>query len=285
MIFESYDGTPGLIGLIVPENLEQFGTLLLPEVRDAIAAGESVTAIGWTVSAVAVGALAGVAERGWFEVLSFYVAPEYRGQGGGTFLLETMESLLEDLGLSIRISFVSIGSEHDELAGFRGHRGFAPAEHVGYGMYAVSLVEVAGIHMLKKPGKVKTRAFAEIDPFMLKRVGKEADVKMLPLPEGGFSSETIDRDASRFCGGESGFAFIVMEKDEDGALILSVLVNESDNIWKLNALLADALAVVVKKYPPETKLYIPIVNETSEKLVRYLLPGAKQTKRTYEKEL
>ena len=275
MLIEPYDETPGLIGLVTEENIGAFESLLLEDVVAGIREGLPMISLGWMVDDIAVGAISGMVSGDVFQIRSFYVAPKYRNMGGGNFLLESMEGLISYEYRDVSIGFVATNKDADLLGEFLSRRGYSLES---------TLDDEADIEF-SDGDEIVGDSFSETDSRLLKKIAKQTDVRKEPLPEGGLMGPDVDLEISRFYGDETKFLFVAVEKGKDDSLILSSVVNHTNNPIKLLNMLRDVLASARYNYPAQTRVYIPVVAKVSKKLVLKLLPGAKPVTRIYNKHL
>lgn len=284
MLIEPYDGTPGLIGLVNEDNIDVFGTLLLQDVRDDINNGLPVICLGWMVDEKAAGAVSGTVSEDVFQINSLYVAPGYRKMGGGNFLLESIEGLVSDYVGNIGIRFASTGAEAGLLEVFLNHRGYR-SEILEDQMYVTTLADAEVEREFSRDDEIVGESFADTSERLLKKITKQTDVLKQPLPNGGLLGPDVDREISRFYGDEDKYLFVAVEKGQDDSLVLSSVVNHTNNPVKLLNMLRDVLASARYIYPAQTRVYIPVVTNVSKKLVLNLIPGAKPVTRYYTKQL
>ncbi len=283
MLIEPYDGTPGLIGLVTEENIDVFESLMVEDVAVGIREGLPMVSLGWMVDDIAVGAISGMVSEDVFQIRSFYVAPKYRNMGGGSFLLESIEGLIYDEYRDISIRFVATSKDADLLGEFLSHRGYT-MEPIENQMYVTTLDDDADIEF-SDGDEIVGDSFSETDSRLLNKIAKQTDVLKEPLPEGGLMGPDVDLEISRFYGDETKYLFVAVEKGKDDSLVLSSVVNHTNNPLILLDMLRDVLASARYTYPTQTRVYIPVVAKVSKKLVLKLLPGAKPVTRIYNKHL
>ncbi|MBO6216013.1 MAG: GNAT family N-acetyltransferase, partial [Lachnospiraceae bacterium] len=96
------------VGYIEPKEPGVFATLILPEVREAMKAGATITALGVSCGSTAIGAVcAVVSHTDTLEILSLYVAPKYRRMGAATLMMDTFHSFLPEAINRISIDYVA----------------------------------------------------------------------------------------------------------------------------------------------------------------------------------
>ena len=173
------------IGILPPGEPGVFRSLLLPEVAEALAAGEPVTAFGLTQDRLAVGALAGYLENRRFQIASLYVAPDYRRCGGGRMLLEALLKVLEGYASGVEINLTVTHEEHETLLAFLEVLGFAREEEGGEGRYLTTLGEVSKRPFFAGSGKPMGTPFSELSEGTLSLMKKAAMMADALQPEGG----------------------------------------------------------------------------------------------------
>lgn len=274
------------IGVLPQGDPGVFRSLLLPEVANAQAAGESVTALGLTQGDVAIGAVAGYLEDGRYQIASLYVAPDYRRCGGGRMLLEGLFDVLGGYALGVEISFTVTKEEHETLIPFLESVGFEREPDHGKTLYRTTLGEAVKPTIFAVGGKKIGTPFSQLDQAAMSALKKTASVNSAPVPEHGLFAKSVDMDLSMVClNGSAVEAFLVFEIAGSGGLRLSALWSGSKNPALLPGLLRTAVTAAREKYPPETYIVVQAVNDASAALVRALLPGAKVVSHTYSRPL
>ena len=101
------------LGYISEDSLPVFQSLLLPVAAEAIKNGEPLTALGVSEDGCACGALAGFLRDNDFQIVSLYVAPDWRRKGGGDMLFDALEGLLREIpdGGGIEIGYIKSSVE------------------------------------------------------------------------------------------------------------------------------------------------------------------------------
>ena len=286
-LFYPDDMTRGEIGIIGADNIKVFGPLLTMDVRKKICNKEPVLAIGWQVDNIATGALAGQIYGETFELESLYVSPAFRNSGGGTFLLDTLEKLADGYASLVKFDLVVTDGEHELLSDFLVHRGFFEEDDPVGTMWYTTLGEAADSRFFKKtPGdKPLGKSFDETGRLILQSVERDCELNNEPLPEGGLLGGKTDSQISRFYGDDKDYAFVAVSRGRDGAVILSAVVNKSGKPQILPFILKEALQSALELAGRDVPLYIPVVSEVSEGLVRSMLPGARRIDHNLRKEI
>ena len=125
------------LGYTTSEHLPHFASLMLPEAVQALERGEPLVALGLTEQTVACGALAGYLEGSRFQIISLFVAPDYRRRGGGRLLVETLLELLADNGQAagVELSYTDTAPDHQSLAPFLEALGFCQENDRGENIF------------------------------------------------------------------------------------------------------------------------------------------------------
>lgn len=277
------------IGYIKREELEMFLDFLLPESVTAIMAGEPLTVLGVVEDQTAVAALAGYLDGMTYKITSLYVAPEYRRQGKGRKLLETLWDFFqksEDVE-GMEISFTVTDEEHRTLQIFCEHMGFRQLDDRGETLYRFKLTQVADSPLFKGvSGKVESiRAFAELDQELLLQAQKEVRLQNIPLSEEGLVGEGVDQNLS-YAYLEQGevTGFVVFDHSLAGWLTLSGVWMKNGRGNIIPILLRHAFGSAREHYPEETMMAVQAVNGESTALVNSILPEAEPFSFTYVKE-
>ena len=269
---------------VEPENPGAFEQLMLPSVVKRLERGDNFPIIGLLSENVAVGAIVLYAKQGRIEILSLYVAPKYRRQGGGNILLQTAELLADKLGCRMFARFTVVDEETEILEKVLSSYGFKLRNDKEARTYMVTLSECEEEESIKNEEHDKSLAFfSDLTDAKLKSFNKVAEAKDAFLPKGGFLGKNLNRELSAVYqakGGVGGFITVENISYKDGIRI-SAAYNDDDNpmimMWLLKAVLSKALLT----YDDKTPLLIDVTGETADKYVRYLLPEAEVISRTY----
>ena len=277
------------LGWMGPESLEVCGGLLLPQVAEAIKAGEPVTTLTVTEDGVALGALAAHLEDGGCVIDSLYVSPEHRRRGVGRMLAAGREDLLTGRGAArLRMSFTVTLPEHETMAPFLSALGFAPEEDEGENIYFATLEQVAGGAFFRRTGEgsKENLPFAQVDEALLARADREAWQQGAPMAKGLLTDARIDREVScALVRAGKVEAFVAFDHSCCQRLTLACAWSGGGGPAALAGLLQEAFRQAREKYPPETPLAIQAVSPASAALVRALLPQAVPVSFTYAKPL
>lgn len=278
------------IGLIGAEQLPLFGSLLLPDMQQAIGQGEPYTALGISADGVACGALAGYEDVGCFYLTSFYVAPAYRKRGIGAQLLNALKKLLLQLGeiYELEISFTTTEQEHEDFRMFLEHAGFRMRGDRGQTIWKFTLEQFVASELFSKDIKSTgdVYAFAELSDDVLRAMQKRGIAQEAPLPEQTMKGEDVERAISHAVIRDGrAEAYVVFDHSCGGMLTLCALWIGEAGPAALYTLLRQSFQKARELYPPETVIAVEAVNEQSARLVHALIPNAKRMSYTYRCQL
>ena len=274
------------VGLINEDNLELFGSLLLPDTALEIRNGEPVIALGWVDGDLAAGAIAGYIDEDSFMIESLYIAPGHRNRGGATKLLDELSYILYGDVSQIKAGFFVLMPEHEELEKFLRAKGFL--EHVDErnSMFRTDVSELLQNDMLSKVDvSARVRNLADTKEFLLRLEQKRALAAHDPVPYGGFSSPSVRKDLSAvYIDDEEIKGYLIVEDSDNGTLSVSSALNRGGT---------KAFAMLLKKVLDNMKqncgenavLFIPVINGISAGIVKKLAPSAKQVYRLMAKDL
>ena len=170
------------LGYISTEQLPVFSNLMDPQVVEAIKEGEPITAIGIEKDGIACGALTGYLDDGYFQILSFYVAPSFRRQGGATLMLNEIKRLLfQHTSIEkIRIDYTITHEEHETLTAFLAASNFTKENDFGLTLYKFSLGQILNSPLFSSSSKESSNllAFNKISDNLLVTAQKEQTRKL-----------------------------------------------------------------------------------------------------------
>lgn len=276
------------LGYIGKAQLSYFSTLLLPEAAQAIDGEEPITALGITADGVACGALAGYVQDGCFQIISFYVAPDYRRRGGGSLLLHQLEKFLSE-NSSIRameISFTTAHQDNESLFPFLNTSGFLPEDDRGRNIYSFTLEELKESPALRTPASssVQVKPFSQLSEDVLRAAQKHCISLDAPLPEQTLLGPDLEWKLSHAIIKDGTVkAFAAVDHSCCGVLTLCGLWTEESNPVALYSLIKTVLTRAQELYPPTTRLALQIVNDASLHLFQGLVPNARKISFTYRR--
>ena len=278
------------LGYISTQELPIFRTLLLPNVVQAMEHGEPVTAIGLMEDGIACGAAAGYPQSGRFQIVSFYVAPDYQRRGGGRMMMDYLSSLVTDFpGVSaLELSFTKTAPDHDALEPFLLAMDFTLTDDKEENLYRTSIGQAAQspFFATKSTPSSQLLPFSQIPDLLLSSIDKELRLNGVPLPELPLTSPELDRKVScALVKNNQVQAFVSFDRSCMGELTLSCAWSGNAGPAAMPTLLRKAFQTASSLYPPETPLVIQAVNLTSTRLLQALLPDAAPISFTYSRPL
>lgn len=274
------------LGYITSEHLPHFASLMLPEAVQALERGEPLVALGLTEQTVACGALAGYLEGSRFQIISLFVAPDYRRRGGGRLLVETLLELLADNGQAagVELSYTDTAPDHKSLAPFLETLGFCQENDRGENIFLTTLGQVQQSPFFAggRAAPADILPFCKIPDICLTMAGKQALLEGAPVPEVPLSDASLDREVSHALFRDKAVqAFVAFDHSCCGHLTLCCAWSGSAGSAALPALLRAAFCRAVEAYPLETEIALQTVNQASARLAAALLPDAVPLSCTY----
>ena len=274
------------VGYINAEQMQYFTNLLLPQMVEAIEHEEPVIALGIVKDSIACGAMAGYLTEGSFRIISLYVAPEYRHQGGGRMLIESITKLLADEVMvhGVEIQYTVTQEEHETLAPFLEAMKFAKEEDEGQNIYTFTLAQVATAALVGKEGKQPTNVlpFSKISNSVLHMAQKEASIKEIPLPEVALDSSAMERELSHAIVKDGKVhAFVAFDDSCCGLPTLCCAWAGDMGPMAMVVLLRAAFARARELYGMETPMAVQAVTAEAVALIQNLVPAAKPISYSY----
>ncbi len=261
--------------------VEQLKSLLLPKAYQAWKDGEEPLILGLAKGQTAVGALAAELDGDTLSVISFYVAPEYRRQGGGTLLMEQLLMIADDVAEEVVFDFIATEKEHFELELFLSAYGFAEEERYG-AIYATTIGKLGEVPALTKAAKTAGTPLRELGPVEKNKAQQQIMALDAPFGDSIFTGEKLDQDISFLHFKEHiPDGFFLCEKQKGAGLMITGAWNGSGSPVLFLMLVQSAFSAAKKKYPAETGIAAQAVNPTTQKLIRELMPEAVRISRCY----
>lgn len=276
------------LGIIADDDMWAFEPLLLPQAVEALDRGEPLTVMGIMQEDTACGALAGYVADGCFHVVSLYVAPGYRRQGGATMMMHVMEQLLwdeADIG-AMEVTFTTAEADNETLLPFLETLQFLQEDDGGKNIYTFTLGQLKAVKQPKavneKDGRV--RAFSQLSEDLLRAAQKRSVALGTPQPEQTLTSPQLERELS-YAVVKNGRieAYAAVDHSCCGALTLCALWIGDTNRMLLNTLLKTVIAQAQETYPSQTRVAMQAVNDQSLRLIRKLAPQARKVSYTYRR--
>ena len=274
------------IGYIAPGEVGAFGSLMLPEVRSRLEKGEPILALGVTSGKTAIAVVCGqVIDESIFDILSFYVAPDYRRQGAATLMMDTLISVLPEQIAIVTVDFVSMIMEDRTLDRFLGkYDGFTKSNSV-LGIYETNLKGIMDSDPVKN-GRFSSGAvsFSKLSDAELTELETFAATNVLERPEEGFKSPDIFSECSILLReGKEIVGYLVADDSMGGMFTISALYYEDNDMDLLTELLcAFTDAACRNKHSKSMTIYIPAASYELGEVLSQMLPGAKNLSHSYE---
>ena len=258
----------------------QFAPLLLPVAANALENGENVALLGLTEDDVACGAAAYYMDGNRLQILSIYVAPDYRERGGGSLLLTTLSRLARRGPVSayeMALDFSVTTEEHRGLMRFLEHMGYQKRVLNEGNFYPMSLGQMLA-SPYNKPAKEPAKdviSFRQMSSMDLQRLQHHAAQSgLVVLPVNQLTDPEVEPDVScALIQNGIASAFLLFQKNES-RLELSCVWDGARQSQHIPKMLRYAVCQLEQKYPPETQVVVYAVNRTCENLVLKLVPDA-----------
>lgn len=266
------------VGTIDQTQWPQFASLLLPVVREALENGENVALLGLTEENVACGAAAYYMDGNRMQILSIYVAPDYRERGGGSLLLTTLARLARRgpaPAYEMALEFSATTEEHWGLIRFLEDMGYQKRISGEGNFYNMSLGQMLASPYnspLKEPSKdvVSFHQLSSVDLHMLQHHAAQSGLVVLPVKR--LSDPEVESDIScALIKNGIAVAFLLFQKNETN-LELTCAWDSTHQAQHIPKMLRYAVSRLREKYPPETQVVVYAVNRTCESLVLKLVP-------------
>ena len=249
-------------------NIDSFEHLADPISAEAVRSG---VAHGFCVKTddCHAGALIGrFTDTGEYEILSLYVLPEYRRQGVGELLLDTLAEAIGEYDANVSITFIARSEEDKELMSFLEDQGFEEYSDAESHLFGVTIGELMETKLNKGNLNVDYPTFADLSEQQLALLENASDDRFVPRPDGGFTSKKIETDVSiAVLKGDTPVAYAVVEKEDDNTLVLSSLYVHDEENTTLLRLLRCVMKRLNEKYSSDTVILIPTVNDDSQEIL------------------
>lgn len=278
------------VGSIDQTNWPKFAPLMLPLVAQALERGESVALLGLTEGDVACGAAAFYMNGSRIEVLSFYVAPDYRGRGGGSLLLTEIGSMAGSGLVSayeIVLNFAATTEDHQELIRFLENMGYQQRITHDGNCYYVTLGQLLASPYKRQvktlpPNVVPLSRLSGAELHVLKyHAGKDGAW----IPVESLSDPEVERDVSCAVVKYGSPVALLLFSDCGGRLTLSCTWDQEHKSEHLLLMLRYALMELSRKYPPEMPMAVRAVKGSGADLVGKLVPDAQPISVCYYRSL
>ncbi len=252
--------------------------LLLSEVNDLIDEKLPITLLLAAYGNRAAGALAGAIDKGVFDVISLYVAPEFRRKGIATALIDELRRLILGRDMMIRADYTLEDSDMESLGAFFLRSGFSREKT---GIPCIYLADLGGLDIESDDRKANSFAgsivpFKKIPEKLLTIASRQFQKEANLLPKGGFLSSKIDRELSCcvFMNGRIS-AYIAINHMENGFVEIPALWSGLQDPKALMVLLKKSMTALRDKYSPDTRTAMIAISSVSERIILHLFPKAK----------
>ena len=267
------------VGLIDQTQWPLFAPLLLPLVTTAVERGEAVVVLGLTEDDVACGAAAYYMEGTRMQVLSLYVAPDYRERGGGSTLLLTLSRLARNAptpASEMALDFSVTHEEHETLVRFLEHMGYQKRPTQDGNHYYMTLGQ-----MIASPYYKPTKRLPEdviplrrLDDMELHALRRRAVKSGVFVPVNQLNDPEVEPDVScAIVKGDIPIAFLLFSFSGE-RLTLRCSWDREHQATHIPKMLLYAMAQLTEKYPPETPMAVDAESGSCEELVLKLVPDA-----------
>lgn len=260
-------------------NLNYFTSFLLPDAAKLLQAHKPIFALGLIDNGIACGALAGGPSGNSFRLTSLFVAPEYRGKGGASLLLQTLITCMSGQKelYEITAEFTLFNDDHILLENFLKHNNFT-FEQEDETIYSVSLSSLAQNSFFSKCSTTdEIHTFSTLPPACLRELdhcmsAREGAPLSVPLEKADLDSEL----SVAILDGVHIDSFIVFDRSFAGMLTLAYAESGTKGgSSAFSSMLRTAYQNALKKYPPTTNIIIHAVNPLSVALVKKLAVESK----------
>ena len=268
------------VGMIDQSQWPLFEPLLLPLVAEVLARETDVTVLGLTDEEVACGAAAYYMDGKRMQIISFYVAPDYRGQGGGTLLLTSLARMARKgpvPAYEMALDFSATTEEHKEMIRFLEHMGYQRRclnEGNFYHMTLGKMLASPYHKPAKAPPKdvIPFRQMSDMELHLLRHHAAQSGLVVLPVNQ--LTDPDVETDVScALMKDGNAIAFLLFQHD-GSKLDLSCAWDGANHPQHIPQMLRYAIWQLEQKYPPETKVVVYAVSGACEKLVLKLVPNA-----------
>lgn len=270
-------------GSITTENLQWFEPFLTRTAVRLIKEQAPVYAVGAVDegTGTACGALAGYMKGGCFHLISLFVSPEYRRNGYGNLLLGGLADECRRNGTGILVSFSEADADAESLTQFLEYWLFE-REAEQENIYEITLEEALQSSYYTGKSSDSVYRLDSCQERWLRELGRRAYENGTPMPEGGFSAETVDKEISVvYARDNKPTAYLIFDRSLGGRLTLCALCSYDRSPYAMADMLNAAMELCRRKYPAETRFYMQAINRTSDQLIEKVFPGARQIMRTY----
>lgn len=263
---------------VTKANHSFFQNFIPDSVNNAYKQGTAFIMLGLVEGTKAVGAITATFADADMQILSIYVSPDYRRQGGGSLLLNTLVEATNEYVMDYSVDFLLNTQDSEELEAFLLAMGFDYRTEKISDMYAISLSDIIKTKAFKENDSFGV-TFASLDENEYSRLKKYAVAEAAFIPEKGLDATEVDRDVSILYKKESTInGFIVFEKISENTLMISGIQNNGDKMAPAN-MMQRAFTECLNKYGDKLTLLVEPVNDVVRGFVE-MVPEAKNVARS-----
>lgn len=272
------------ICFIDESNLDHFKSFILPNALKLMEKKVPVMTLGAVDDGTACAAACGYIDGNSFEIISFYVAPAHRKKGIAKSLLTTICEMVRPFAKSVGVSFMISEPDHALMSDMLEGYGFKTLGEEGRNIFMTSFDKLGeGVLFEHDYGSDLLPSFSEVDITTLEKAQEQALLAGLPIPKDGFWGPSVDAECSTiFMKGSRLQAYIAIEAIPEGALMVSALGSCTDNAMITMKVIHDAVIKCQDSYPDDTPIYMQLLTETSQRLVKTLDSTLDRIDRRYE---
>lgn len=265
------------------EEAEYAAALLSPEavsmIQNAEAFGMALTEEGETRAAVC--ARLSPENETVLEIISLYVAPQFRRRGlGTTLVLELLERTMEATDASLRFMTVTFLADDEGMNGMLSMLGFEINRDESAVSWQISVGELGDSVLMQKPvappPSTALLPLEELSDYQIRQLVqtlRKHDIDMLSADE----IRQAHRKASYVLTDERGdpTACAIFTVSETSRITLSQFFTGYKNAAPSMAVLQAGGKVLMEHFPHEALLEIPTLTQSTGKLVQRLLPNSR----------
>ena len=215
------------------------------------------------------------------EVISLYVAPEFRRRSlGRTLLIELLERTMAATDGSIRFLTISFLSEDHGLSAMLSKFGFEIIPEETAISWQLTLEKLPDSILMKTPAALPSnsslQSLAALSDYQIRQLAqtlKSFHVDILSAAQ----LHQAHQQASYVLLGESGepTACAIFTVSDHSRITLSQFFTAHKSASPIVAVLQASAQILLEQFSPETILEIPTLTRSSGKLVQHLLPESK----------
>lgn len=217
------------------------------------------------------------------EIISIFVAPEFRRRGLGiTLLLETVEGLLAETDGALMFATAVFGEKTEGVRELFEKVGFEITEEASMSCFQTNIGSLAESELLKGgktiPPEQTIKCLDDLSEYEVKRflgVLRESGIDYISYE--GIRNTLGDASFILFDGESKAIASAIFTFDGEQSVWLSQF-HTFGGANAAMAVLKSGAEALVKKIPGNTILEIPTVENSSASLVKKILPGCTESR-------